>query len=658
MIPQLYLLEGYQIPLQECIRLPVGLVAASTYVCWLRAKGDTIKMPLGSSIVYDVFPATLTEFYTLVAKDGGYALGWAESGELSFPRLADADGDGLRATAAGGSDPNDRLWDTDGDGIDDLTEDQLGSDPSRADADGDGLSDREELLNGTNPFNRDMDNDGLTDKEEVDGWAFVYGFDSNRQPLTAWVTSDPTSRDGDGDGLTDAQEKTFGFHPRVPSDPAVLDLTTQITEAGVASDGYVKPGDTVAFSAEVTNRLAGRYAQGLLQTDFPATLSALSPQTFVLQPNQAQSLSGNVTVQPGTGSGALTLVQNAGALITDPKSANNNAELLLRLDSDFADTSGGYRPKPVTCSGDTCPTLGATGIPGKAATFDGVNDVLTAEVDIAESAYSVSMWLNPGTFASGGLLQMAAGTLGSLGKDRLLYLHQGQICALYPNFPALCTSGATPWNGRWHHVAYVNDAGGTGRHRIYVDGVLKAEGPTTVSTFDWQTNVNLGYVTEHPVASDRYYRGAMDEVSLYNAALTPSQVGGLYQQPVLYLRSDNYEPTQDSSNFFNHGSCTTPGCPVPQDQAGVIGAAMRFDGNDVIRFPQSTFSSAGSLNLNQGTFTISVWAFPKESYYGQGILGQDSFAPNGYSDPRFQGTTLYFGYGDGSGWKQVAGATQ
>jgi hypothetical protein len=231
----LYLAEGFALPVQECWAFWVVGLPFLIPVCYVRTERDTGHINLGQSLYYDVFPPTLDEFYALAEKDGSdgtsaYALGWSPDSDPSFPRLKDADGDGLRNGLDDGADPDDYKWDTDGDRLSDFFELQQGSDPQDKDSDNDGLSDREEVIRGSDPLRADTDYDGLTDKEEVDGWEFVYDFAADGSQLRTWVTSDPLSIDADLDELTDFQEKTFGFHPSVPSDLHVLTLDSQVRE--------------------------------------------------------------------------------------------------------------------------------------------------------------------------------------------------------------------------------------------------------------------------------------------------------------------------------------------------------------------------------------------------------------------------------------------
>jgi hypothetical protein len=237
-----FLAEGYQVPVQECILVSTFPVPPLPYpICWVRSDGTTNYNDL--NLAFDIFPPTLAEFRALspvTGQPGRYRLAWAnnrvsiplpglgitvETG-LDFPPLIDADGDGLPWNA----DSDDTRWDTDGDGLSDAVEKARGTDPGDPDSDGDGLSDAEEALWKTDPNNPDSDGDGLSDREEVIGWSVAYGTDSNGNVLMSWTRSNPLSRDGDGDNILDSKEKVLGFSPFVANTPQALRYDTALGE--------------------------------------------------------------------------------------------------------------------------------------------------------------------------------------------------------------------------------------------------------------------------------------------------------------------------------------------------------------------------------------------------------------------------------------------
>lgn len=82
--------------------------------------------------------------------------------------------------------------------------------------------------------------------------------------------------------------------------------------------------------------------------------------------------------------------------------------------------------------------------------------------------------------------------------------------------------GHTPVNdGRWHHVAGTYDGA---RLCVYVDGALDAfvatQGPIA-------TNTSSARIAENSESRGRYWKGLIDDVLLYNAALSQSQINGV-----------------------------------------------------------------------------------------------------------------------------------
>lgn len=285
----LYLTESYAVPVQECWVIPPNpLIWFPIPVCYIRTDKKDNHTNLGKNVQWDIFPATLDQFYACESdspdhkchKNGGYSLAWGQSGNITFPRMKDFDGDGLLLKGSSGSDPNDSRWDTDNDGLSDYYELGKGTDPEAVDSDNDELTDSEEILLGTDPNRQDTDGDGLTDKEEVDGWEFVYALTDSGTQLKTWVTSDPVNADSDSDTLLDSQEKTYGFHPGVKTDPDLLNYDSTVREVDASvmllrfeeTDGATLFSDT---SGDLNNALCeegpcptaghyGKYGNGLV----------------------------------------------------------------------------------------------------------------------------------------------------------------------------------------------------------------------------------------------------------------------------------------------------------------------------------------------------------------------------------------------------------
>lgn len=301
--PPLYLNSAFNLPAISCWMVPIPVpVPIPPFIivlpgahCEKKDVTNADSSDMSSSIVLDVLPATLPDFYHLAPRaDGGFGLAW----DSRFPTLADADGDGLFSLARGGNDPDDRLVDSDGDGLTDAHELAVRAagilvDPGAADFDRDGLTDPQELRFGSNPINPDTDNDSLTDKQEVDGWEVTIGVTTT---LLTGATSDPTNPDTDGDGLSDLTEQLGrgqGYHPRVVN-PNPVGIVTSVDD----EDGYVQPGQPVVLTAQVTNRTTG-FSDGTLQIAVPPALGGGTRTAAInLVPNQAVSSAFPLTIDP------------------------------------------------------------------------------------------------------------------------------------------------------------------------------------------------------------------------------------------------------------------------------------------------------------------------------------------------------------------------
>ena len=96
----------------------------------------------------------------------------------------------------------------------------------------------------------------------------------------------------------------------------------------------------------------------------------------------------------------------------------------------------------------------------------------------------------------------------------------------------------------WHHVAVVvtDLGGGAVSAELFVDGV--SEGTDTGTQTDrsaWDTDMHIG----GSVVATRSFDGKVDEVRIYDSAISNAEVGNLYQAGVLANDSDPGGDTLD-----------------------------------------------------------------------------------------------------------------
>ncbi|MFQ5434672.1 MAG: LamG-like jellyroll fold domain-containing protein, partial [Anaerolineae bacterium] len=601
-----YLAEGHAIKAQECIGIPNPLLIPPIVpVCYLRNDKDTLQINLSEGLKFDVLPATLDGFHELTPDcTSGCALAWG-----AFPIQKDADGDGLRSATAGGNDPNDRAPDADLDGLSDFYELKFGSNPLHADGDNDGLTDYEEMRYETDPNRADSDNDGLLDGEEVTGWEFVYGFDSASQPLITHVTADPLSPDTDGDGVTDKLEQVYGFNPRVVGPANVLNISSEFDDA----DGFVAPGQTVAYTATIKNELRDRYALGLLEVSSPQNglTGTPPPQVYTLNPREEASVAGSLTVANLSQSQPISVTNTAGAIIANLRAEADGRQLWLHLDEDsgatiFKDDS--LLGHDAACQGNGCPAAGGEGVYGRALHFDGYDDRITSFFDPSEDAYSLALWFKT-TCTHCGLAWTAT-------SGRSLYLNSGgYLCA---NTGSELCAVTGPYNdGQWHHVVHTIRRAGN-EQKLYVDGILAGTGPFSLGQLAYRESVIFGVASGY--AS---FAGWMDELELYPRVLTQEEITARFQQPVFHATFD--EPAGDFMDSAFGLRLTCPAGRCPSRIGGMRGGAVSFNQK------QHLETSGPQVDLSRGNgFTLAAWVYPIPTFDSRwhALLGNTAGAPS------------------------------
>ncbi len=599
-----FLAEHYIIPVQQC----AGLLVLGH--CWRQDKTDSIYIDMGTRFTFDIFPSSI---------------GWLSSMNWDeiLPVQQDADGDGLRSKEHGGPDPNDFNPDSDGDGLSDFWELQNGYDPLQADGDNDGLNDYWEVFYNTNARQADSDYDGLSDKEEIDGWEYVYAFDDNNNPLTTWVTSDPNDRDPDNDTLTDALEKAYGFHPRIASQLDFLSLESQV------SDNLVAPGQTVQYTATIKNELRSRYAVGLLEAALPA--AAESPddlrQTYILNPWQQATLTGSVTIQPGTPSQAISMTNLAGAEITDLRAAADGREVWLHLDEQagfnrFTDSAmNGHNG---SCRTPYCPTAGEQGYAGQALHFDGVDDwvQLDGDVSLENASFTVAAWAKRDSVGSDATI-IEHGTSGYWGERMLFGFkyddNSGEntfVCNIDSYYyDDLETPSGTDLE--WHHWACTYDTENRIR-TIYRDGTAVISDTLGAGASFGTGGFSIG--RRGDVSNPAYFNGAIDEVEIYPRTLTPAEIMAKNIGLRLHLDFENGRYA-DTSSLKNSITCDT--CPSLAS-GGEVGDYATFDGDTAYQ------ASGQGINLPDGQFSYAFWLYPPylANYYDR--LADNYIIGNGH----------------------------
>ncbi len=554
---------------------------------------------LGDDLVFDVLPASLSDFLKLASVgQNSYRLSW----DTSFPTLVDADGDGLISQAFGGPDPSDKKADTDGDGLSDYWEYANGYDMEESDADGDGLYDYWEALYSTDPAHADSDSDGISDGLEVyhptaispfdnttttwsGGWMFTY--DSNASTL---VSSDPAASDSDDDGIIDNFEQVYGFNPNAPSALKVLSLDSQIDTP--AYPGVVGPGDQISYSATITNELDLRTAQGVLEVELPSGTTASTTVLDTLLPNASTSVSGSLTASSPSVTTAQTMTVRAGATI----STLDNAVMVLPLTSSYND--GWVYGHNASCSGSACPIISSS---SGSATFDGGDKLTVADSsDFDFSTFAIALAVKQTSSGTDNLIYKGS-------KGFKLYLTGTTLIgSIYQSDCSTQKTVSTAFSAdsTWHDVALSYNGA---KLLLYLDGVLAAS--TTVTSL---------CNNDEALTIGENLNGSMADITLYNEPLAADQVEETVGDP-LFTADGTYGTFNGTMSvacseleFTNSNVMVGDTWDFCTDTTlGIRGSAYAPNGySGAAVFGQSRIDPV----LNDNTFSMSGWIYPENAY--------------------------------------------
>lgn len=175
-------------------------------------------------------------------------------------------------------------------------------------------------------------------------------------------------------------------------------------------------------------------------------------------------------------------------------------------------------------------TLGATGAlsgdPDKAATFGGANGYVNLpSLDLQNRSFTVEAWIKPSA-SSPPATQTYFGAYRSPGTTGLIFncwvLSSGALAIGWGGAGDVTSPANTITFGTWNHVAVAYDYQADST-RVYVNGVQVASSTGGPFIGDWPT-LNIG----RGAFGGDYFKGEIDEVALYWAALSNDQVADHY----------------------------------------------------------------------------------------------------------------------------------
>ena len=194
--------------------------------------------------------------------------------------------------------------------------------------------------------------------------------------------------------------------------------------------------------------------------------------------------------------------------------------------------------------------------------------------------------------------------------------------------PAAVSTSTSTWTpDTWYHLASTFD--GTNL-KIYVNGVLEStttnSTPFTLATNNRDLLIGKTYGSQMAGGSDESFDGLIDDLRIYNTALSDSEIYSLYQHsppPDLYYKFEENTETSahDSSGNQLTGTLTNGASWAP----GRYGTGATFDGVDDF----VTTDSSAYISPEAGV-AVSGWVQMGEEFstgadYNQGIVDKGDY---------------------------------
>jgi hypothetical protein len=344
--------------------------------------------------------------------------------------------------------------------------------------------------------------------------------------------------------------------------------------------------------ATIYNRQSALYAGS-------AVSRVLGPQTTTPTWSDLAWSSSTPTLKPLPSAGLSELPATYPSLTT--ATLNQSPYLLYHFDEAVAGSApGGFDARDDSGQGNhgrayNAVTFGQTGMLNSSYAFDG--NTATVSSSFAQynpSVFTLSAWFSTYSPSGGKIIGMGRASSGnSTDYDRHLYIdstNRARFGIFSGGINTLATtSGIGVNDGHWHHIA-----GGMGSSGgfLYLDGNLQGSNTlTTGQSFTGYWRVGGDSMANWTNGLVNYFLGRIDEVAVYNRALSPAEVKQLWRRGGNRLK-------------FQVRACTSMTCADNPGWLGPDGSAYSYfseinnnslplatNGNVLTTLPDMNFSN-------------------------------------------------------------------
>lgn len=273
------------------------------------------------------------------------------------------------------------------------------------------------------------------------------------------------------------------------------------------------------------------------------------------------------------------------------------------------------------------------GNPNKAFYFNGTDGMMIFAPSAANDlngfpdGFSISAWINQDELTSALKAIVVKWNQTSNEQYALFAQNNNNLVAVRTVNTAGIADNAGYSANTWYHVVFTFDRSNN-MHKIYVNKVITLSQTTSGSVSYSSTTTHLGIGGQYNdnngsnPAPNRFFKGKIDDVRIYNRVLSQSEVDELYDEPNPVLTESYVGNGLVAKYSFNNGNANdeidqnhgiVTNATLTTDRFGNPDKAYNFNGtNSMIRVPHSS-----AVNLNyMNAFTISTWIQPAANSAG------------------------------------------
>jgi hypothetical protein len=169
---------------------------------------------------------------------------------------------------------------------------------------------------------------------------------------------------------------------------------------------------------------------------------------------------------------------------------------------------------------------------GKGLSFDGINDYVSVpdndSLDFATD-FTISFWFKTSVATANYVVPISK--MYGVSPYPGWYIEMSNTynyIAAYSDGNTKISYAKNLFDGIWHHCAVTKHVSGTSLRNLYIEGISVANDSQTAVTSVNSAVMNIGIYNFGP---SYYFNGSIDEVLLYNRALSAQEVLQLYKSP-------------------------------------------------------------------------------------------------------------------------------